>query len=374
MQQAIANDLIRRLLEQVESNSTEQCPDVLEEPADFFLNEKRWQQERQQFFIDTPQVVGFAGQIAKPGSYLTTEVMGTPIVITRDEAGLVHAFINACGHRGAQVASGCGERRRLNCIFHGWSYTLDGKLAGRPQENAFDPADERLNLRRLPINIDSGLIVVGSRPGISQHTVDHFLDDIAPQIQNYPFDSVIGLETRRIEVDANWKLVVGLSHEAYHFSVLHRKSLAPVMTANAVFDFFGSHSRWGFPLRNIEELAQLPLDQWPVRPPAAFNHTFFPGTVVVVPPVDAQMIRVEPGSSPGKSVVYYSGVCESEASRESSQQAYEFGGDIFSTEDLPAAAQCQKGIGARNTVSFIGRNEPVVQFWHRLWRQNLLDE
>jgi hypothetical protein len=101
------------------------------------------------------------------------------------------------------------------------------------------------------------------------------------------------------------------------------------------------------------------------------NHTLFPGTVVVVPPQDAQLIRVEPGRDPGHSVVYYTGVCADPARLEESRAAYDFGGQIFETEDLAAAAQCQQGLAAGRPSVIFGRNEPIVQFWHRLWRQSL---
>ena len=82
------------------------------------------------FFFDTPQVIGFAGEIQAPGSYLATEVMGIPVLLTRDELGTLRAFINACAHKGAKVADGRGARLKLTCKFHGWTYGLDGGLSG----------------------------------------------------------------------------------------------------------------------------------------------------------------------------------------------------------------------------------------------------
>jgi hypothetical protein len=56
---------------------------------------------------------------------------------------------------------------------------------------------------------------------------------------------------------------------------------------------------------------------------------------------------------------------------ESARSAYAFGGDIFETEDLPAAARCQQGLAAGRPSVIFGRNEPVVQAWHTRWN-NLL--
>jgi phenylpropionate dioxygenase-like ring-hydroxylating dioxygenase large terminal subunit len=363
--------LAKRLLDRVSSNSSDEAAAMMVEPADAFLSAERWQRERQQFFLETPQVVGFAGELAQPGSYKTFEVLDRPIVITRDEDGVLRAFLNACAHRGAPVANGSGRNKRMTCHFHGWSYALDGSLAGRPRDEAFDAAGPETRLTPLAVSDRAGLLVVAANPATSQQTVDHHLDAIAPQLSGFHFDRAEALATRRFEVAANWKLVAGLSHESYHFATLHRDSLSPMMTSHAVIDEFGPHTRWAFPFRDITALAQQEQSQWPDHFPGVINHTLFPGTVLVVPPTDAQLIRVEPGESPGHCVVYYSGVCTSRERIDEARSAYAFGGDIFENEDLPAAAQCQQGLAAGRSTVVFGRNEPVVQAWHRRWHQLL---
>jgi phenylpropionate dioxygenase-like ring-hydroxylating dioxygenase large terminal subunit len=374
MDHASAIALTKRLINNVKNNTTDMAPDTMMESANVFINEERWRLERKKLFLDTPQVVGFAGEIKQTNSFLTTEVIGIPIVVTRDQQGKLHAFINACAHRGSRVANGKGIAKRMNCIFHGWSYDLDGKLAGRPEEAAFDQAGPETNLQALPVSDKSGLIVVGLHRGISQEVVDTHLDDIADAIKGLHFDRVHSLETRRFEVAADWKLVTGLSHEGYHFATLHRDSLAPLMTANATVDFFGKHSRWAFPLKGIETLAKIDESDWPIRPPAAMNHTIYPGTVIIVPSSNAQMIRVEPGKKPGTSVVYYIGVHDNPKTRDEDAASYDFGGKVFEQEDLPVAEQCQQGLSAGQSTVIFGRNEPIVQFWHRRWNAALINQ
>lgn len=363
--------LIKRLIANVKNNSTDLAAETMIESADVFISTERWQKERQELFYNTPQLVGFSCAVKEPGSFLTTEVIGIPIVVSRDEQGKLHAFINACAHRGSRIANGSGNSKRMTCIYHGWSYSLDGKLAGRPKDDAFDTAGPETNLQKLPVSDRAGLLVVGLHKGISQRAVDSHLDDIADSIKGFNFANANELETRRFEVAADWKLVVGLSHEAYHFATLHRDSLAPVMSANAVIDFFGKHSRWAFPQKGIEELEHVNESQWPERPPAAMNHTIFPGTVIIVPSSDAQMIRVEPGEKPGTSIVYFTGINQNPETREESTAAYDFGGQIFEKEDLPVAEQCQQGLAAGQPTVIFGRNEPIVQFWHQSWNKAL---
>ena len=365
------HELIARLIERVMSDTSDQMANPAIESSLMYTDVERFQRERELLFFDTPQVIAFAGEIAENNSYLTAECMGIPIVVTRDAQGQLRAFINACGHRGAKVAEGCGARKRLTCGFHGWSYDLNGKLAARPKEECFASDKSQCALVALPVSDCSGMLVVGLRPQIDQARVDHALDDITAEFEGFGFKHLHTLETRRYEVAANWKLVVSLSHEGYHFANLHRKSLAPLMTSHAVVDEFGLHTRWAFALRGIEKLLDKPREQWPQRLPGAINHTVFPGTVIVVNPGDAQIIRVEPGEKPDTSVVYYSGVYADLNKRDESLQTYSFGGDIFADEDLPAAEQCQQGLAATGRDVIIGKNEPVVQMWHRRWDEKL---
>lgn len=367
--------LCRRLLHNVRHDQTDLADAVHLEPASHFVDPERHEIERSLFFMKTPQVVGFAGEVAEPNSYKAVTVADVPILITRSSDGVLRAFINACQHRGAQIAEGHGCKKALSCPFHGWTYGLDGSLVGRRHEDAFATTDHHNSLTPLAVSDNAGLLTVGPTPDITQAQVDDFLADIGRKLESFDFRNMLSMETRRFDVEANWKLVVNLSHEGYHFDNLHRTSLAPLMSSHGVVDYCGQHSRWAFPLRSITDLAAIEETKWPEHFPGSINHTLFPGTVVVATPGSAQLIRSEPGSTPGKCVVYFSGVYQRSENQDKDAQtrarvaeAFEFGGRIFVEEDLSAATQCQRGIaagGLRHVVS--GRNEPMVGYWHQIW-------
>lgn len=365
------HDLLARLIARISSNTQDEAENMLVEDVNDFLSPQRFARERQQFFLDSPQVIGFAGEVKEPGSFITTEVMGVPVIVAREQDGSLHAMVNACAHRGARVAHGCGNKTTLTCKFHGWSYRHNGELHGRPQAAAFDTADQRCRLKKLPVSERSGLIVVSINPATPQDVVDNHLTGIEDQFSGFGFRDMHTLETRRFEVKANWKIIAALSYESYHFATLHRDSVAQWLKPNCVHDFFGQHSRWSFAMKGTEKLATKERAQWPDTIPGAVSHALFPGTVVITNPEDAQIIRTEPGATPDTAVVYYSGVCRHKDKMESSLAAYDFGGKAFENEDLPAAIECQQGLLAGREQLFIGRNEPVVQFWHRLWRSRL---
>jgi len=367
--------ITERLIDHVIKDTTDLAEAPMVEPAEHYLDPERWEAERQQFFFDTPQAIAFAGEVAEPGSFLTADVMGVPVVVARDTQGALRAFLNVCTHRGARVAEGCGKGARFVCRFHGWSYGLDGKLAGRGRAQDFEPDRLSTGLQQLPVSDRGGIIVVGVRPEMGQLRVEHAIDDIIPSFEGYDLGNTQLVGADRFAVAANWKLVVNLSHEGYHFPTLHRDSVAPMLTGHGAVDEFGLHSRWAFPFRGIENLRDKERSEWPSTPPAAVNHTIFPGTVIVANGGNAQMIRVEPGESPGTSLIFFSSVCtrapDGAGVSDAEYGTYEFGRNIFRDEDLPAAVECQRGIASRRQGIVIGRNESVVQMWHRRWVDEL---
>jgi phenylpropionate dioxygenase-like ring-hydroxylating dioxygenase large terminal subunit len=371
LDRATATALNKRLLENLAQRSTDVCEAECRLPAKGFCCDETLAWERAHLFYNTPQPVAFSGEIPESGSYLALQVLDVPVLLTRDENGQLHAFINACSHRGAQVASDSGKATSLVCPFHGWAYRLDGTLRGRPQDHCFDTPQSECALTALPVSENYGIVVVGISSTMSQREVDTALDELGHELASYHFENYLAVERREHAVEANWKLVTDLSLESYHFNSLHRDSVAQILSPNAVVDTYGRHSRWAFPLKSIERLTQLDEDDWPDRIEGSCTYTLFPGVMFIVNALGAQMIRAEPAAKPGASRVIYAGVCAPDCDLEQARQAYAFGGDVFAQEDLPAAQQCQRGLAATQRDLILGRNEPLLQFWHQLWCEPL---
>lgn len=359
--------LNKRLLHNLQARTTDQSSHELQMPAEAFFCEQRFEIEKEKLFLQVPQPVAFCVEIPEPGSYFTLDILNIPVVLTRSDSGQLNAFINACSHRGAKVAQGHAKKSHMVCHFHGWAYSLDGQLIGRPGEEYFSSSKESCELTRLPVSEKYGIVVVGLSAACTQDSVDSALDEVGEELSSFQFANYQAVERRHFNVDANWKLVTDLSLESYHFNVLHRDSVASVLAPNAVVDTFGKHSRWAFPLKSIGRLAQLDEREWPDVIEGSCTYTLYPGVMVIVNPSGAQMIRAEPGPLPGQSSVVYSGICDPAFKMADALKAYSFGGDVFENEDLPMAQQCQRGLESGKRDLLLGKNEPLLQFWHRLW-------
>ena len=107
--------------------------------------------EEERVFGRTWQLVGRAGDAAGSGQFFTAEIGPESIVVLRDGPDL-RGFHNICLHRAGPVAHGCGRRQTLQCRYHGWTYSLDGRLLRATEMEGtagFHPTDFRL----LPVQV-----------------------------------------------------------------------------------------------------------------------------------------------------------------------------------------------------------------------------
>ncbi|MDG2161752.1 MAG: Rieske (2Fe-2S) protein, partial [Acidimicrobiales bacterium] len=73
-------------------------------------------------------------ELSAPGSTIVREVAGRSVIITRNAAGELRGFLNACRHRGTQLLDGdCTLGSTIRCPYHRWGYDLDGNLVSTPQ-------------------------------------------------------------------------------------------------------------------------------------------------------------------------------------------------------------------------------------------------
>ena len=96
--------------------------------AEFFLDEKQYDRERQ-FFERTWIFVAHESELSK-NSIVARKVAGYPIIITNDQNGTIRCFTNICRHRGSKLlGDGLGKKcTTIRCPYHGWSFPYQRPL------------------------------------------------------------------------------------------------------------------------------------------------------------------------------------------------------------------------------------------------------
>lgn len=218
-------------------------------PASWYLDPGVFAQERSHIFGRTWQYVGLSEQVIQPGDFFTCTSGGVPLLITRDEAGALRAFVNVCRHRGCElVMQECGRRSTFQCPYHAWTYMLDGTLRAAPgmkYEENFDPG--QFSLCSVQVETWGPFIFVTLDKAATA------LKTVLGQLPAFLLATGVQLNSlkRRIrqtyEIAANWKVVVDNYLECYHCPVAHPGFSALIDTNNYTVNEYDYFSTQGGP-------------------------------------------------------------------------------------------------------------------------------
>lgn len=221
-------------------------------PATWYTDPKVLKREQKRIFRRTWQCIGLAEQIAQSGDFFTAQVDDVPIVILRDEANQPRAFVNVCRHRGSQLMpDGCGNRKTLQCLYHAWTYNLDGSLRAAPGSKD-EPGFKQEELGLLPIQIDrwGPFLFVNLDP--QAPPLASVLGELPQLVEatGLPLNAIKRRVTRTYDIKANWKVVVDNYLECYHCPVAHKGFTALIDVNDYYVTEYEYFSAQGGPVRN----------------------------------------------------------------------------------------------------------------------------
>lgn len=184
--------------------------------------------ERERIFGHCWLYMAHTSEVAKPGSYISRDVAGRPLLLTRDKEGVLHVFYNTCTHRGAKV---CRERKGAGggfvCPYHAWAFNIKGELVNMPGRDAL-PEDANdngeLNLLRVEqFDEFKGFIFVCFDTK-TEPLIDYLAgaaDYLAYVADQGPQGMEIVGGAQEYSADANWKMLTENSVDGYHGAPTH---------------------------------------------------------------------------------------------------------------------------------------------------------
>ncbi|MDZ7675409.1 MAG: SRPBCC family protein [Acidimicrobiales bacterium] len=372
-EEALEHEMVRRLLDHIENGTTDLAPEVMEVPVEKYTSPERHDEELEALFFDQPMVLCLSGALPEKHSYLTVDLCGTPLLLSRGKDGTVRSFLNACRHRGVRVMDGVGTARRFTCPFHAWTYDGDGTLVGMPVSEAFEGiCHEDKGLVELPVTEGYGLVVGRLRPS-DEIDIDEYLGPgLAEELALLDFaDWERFSEPHVHDVSANWKVTLDTYRENYHFDFLHKDTLAGYAYGGVLtFDPFGPHLRNCSAIRSIDELKGVPEEEWgDVTPYFSYQYALFPNVNITFDSRHIELWQIVPVTPDTSAVVHSTyvrpGLPEAEADK-LTEMAPWICDTVVDGEDFWVAARTEPGIRTDliDTVVF-GRNEPAPQHLHR---------
>ncbi len=192
-------------------------------PAAWYTSPDVYALEQRRVFRRFWQYVGHVEQLAKPGDYFTCTLGELPIIVVRDGAGEVRAFVNVCRHRGSTLVLDCaGSRKTIQCHYHGWVYNLDGTLRSAPRWNEqHDFKKEEVPLFSLKVETWGPMIFVNPDPAAGP--LGALVGELPAIVAatGLDFGALRFRERRSYDIAANWKVVAENFNECYHCPVAH---------------------------------------------------------------------------------------------------------------------------------------------------------
>ncbi len=367
------NKIAERVVGHVQNKTTDQAEDILSIPTSDYTCEKRWESEMDKIFKELPLMLALSIEIPNKGDYKAMEVVGIPVLITRDKESKVHAFRNVCSHRGAPLANEeIGNKSKFTCPYHGWTYSNKGELLGILENSKFGDLDKSCHgLQVLPCEEFGGMIFVTLTPNIKLN-LDKFLGGMKPEIEHFNLQNWY-YHGFKIIHGANWKIAFDGYLEGYHFSTAHKDSILP-MTMQGIMDFssFGPHLRIAFASTNIKEILELPKNEWWKKEGKGvdFVRTLFPNISISLGLGIGQIAQILPGKTAdtNTTVLHYVAP-ETPKNKEEIAELDHFMNflrDVVNDEDYALGLEIQKGLNShsKNSVKF-GKNERGNQFFHK---------
>ena len=360
--------IIERIFKHIDNGTTDLGDTVWREPVAHYHTQERFDAE---IALLRSLPVPFCPSAALPekGSYIARQAAGTPLLVVRGLDGEVRAFINACRHRGMQVAEGSGCSRGFVCPYHAWSYNLEGELKGIPGADGFPDVDAKQHgLVELSATEKGGIVYVKQKGQITSDSMENCLDYFASEQEMF--------QQTELTDQANWKLLTETLLEGYHIKSLHRNTFYPYGLDNVnLVETFGANSRVIFPFRRIEKLRDIEPSKRRLDGTATSVYHLFPNASVSVLSKHSSLTIMEPLSPSSTRLVSYFMVNRQtddiEISVEQAQRDAEFVQSSGQDEDREAARAIQQTVTteANTHLTFGYFEKAIVNFHQHLAKQ-----
>ena len=185
----------------------------------FYTDAQVFERDLERVFRRHWHCLGHQSFVPTPGDFELFRLGEESIILTHGMDGAVHALLNVCRHRGAEVCTRhSGNAKHFVCPYHAWTYANDGSLrAARLMPKDFDRT--AYGLKKLHVRVAEGLVFVSfaERP-LDFEPVEQSLRTSCGQ---YGWSEAKVAHRQTWALEANWKLAVENYVECYHCASAH---------------------------------------------------------------------------------------------------------------------------------------------------------
>jgi choline monooxygenase len=337
-------------------------------PAPLYYEAATAAAETEKIFSRTWQVVGHHDQVSRPGDYVTTHLVDEPLLIARGTDAKLRAFYNVCRHRAGPAAEGCGSRKLFRCIYHGWTYNLDGTLNHATDMDGvenFRPEDFAL----APVRCEEwfNLVFVNLDPNAAPLLTS--LGELPQQAERFSFQTMKLFERRTYDMKCNWKTYVDNYLEGYHLPTVH-PGLNRELDFNAyTVEPYSHHVRQWSPIRGAQPGDTTPRRYQEARENLTTDYFWaFPNWMLNCYPDNVSLNIVLPLEPERSLAIFEWYLPENDLASGAARDSVRFSDEI-QHEDVAICEAVQKNLHSRSyhRGRFSAKQEKGVHAFHRMY-------
>lgn len=250
-------------LSHMENGSLELGPQTSSVPVKEYLEADLYRSEIQEVLKKHPLPLVDSDRLKLKGSFYASEICGVPVIAMRNDEGNVRVFLNACRHRGARLNIKNDNGIKFVCPFHGWSYSLDGKVLDIPGgDQCFSHLSSKaFRLKEIKSYECAGMVWILLDSEVDRVDIESPFKQLLRDQENLGFLPAHPVKEISFTANFNWKIGVEAFLEVYHFTHAHAPYLAQLQFPNlSLADREGKDVRIIVPLR--KPTSQEPLLKW----------------------------------------------------------------------------------------------------------------
>jgi len=197
---------------------------------------KAWHdQEVEKVWRRTWQLACRLEEIPNVGDHILYEIVHDSLIVVRTAPDTVRAYVNACLHRGTQLRTEGGCVNKFRCPFHGFTWSLEGRLTDIPSAWDFPHIDRAdFNLPEAQVGVWAGFVFINFDP--HAEPLESYLEILPEHFRAFALeDRYKAIHVAKI-MPCNWKLAMEAFIEAYHVPVAHTQVLAYYGDENTQYD------------------------------------------------------------------------------------------------------------------------------------------
>lgn len=250
-------------------------------PSHYYTDPEILKHELRTIWRSSWHWVGRVEELPSPGDYLTATVGEEPLLIVRTADGSLQAMHNVCPHRGARLLNGQGNCTFIQCPYHAWTYSLEGKLLAVSQPKLF-PGLDKAEIQLLPARVDTWGGFIFANPDAEGESLTEYLADYPSYLSEYQYawEELQAVSNWSHDEPVNWKFLIENFVEDYHFVTVHSASLGSMYDSQNIRTIpMGRHIAVPVPYAKKEPTDEKQKKRWQPGGGISQQGFIFPNTI-----------------------------------------------------------------------------------------------